>query len=176
MISNKLRIAIMSEDEVTTDIPEHADLNTAFPQTNWDTRARGLGATLTRPASTAAEENILCYNADTYRGESIFIHEFAHSIHSLGLKFSDSSFESKLTSAYNNAVNTGLWQNTYAISNQQEYWAEGVQSWFNANLESATANGIHNHVNTRQELLVHDESLYNLIAQVFPTDWRYECP
>src|SRR5262245_37519895 len=43
---NKIRVAVMSKDELTTDIPEHSDLNRAFPETNWDTRARGLGATL----------------------------------------------------------------------------------------------------------------------------------
>ena len=45
-----------------TDIPEHASLGSW-----WDTRARRLGATLERPVSTAAEENLLCYSNDPYQ-------------------------------------------------------------------------------------------------------------
>ena len=45
-----------------------------------------------------------------------------------------------------------LWANTYAATNEQEYWAEGVQSYFDTNIEAIPSNGIHNHVNTRAEL------------------------
>ena len=61
IIENNVRVAIMAPDELTTTIPEHSDLNRAFPETDWDTRARGLSATLVRPATTCAEENLLCY-------------------------------------------------------------------------------------------------------------------
>ena len=40
MIRNKVRIAIMSKDEQTLDIPEHSDLQRAFPETDWNKRAR----------------------------------------------------------------------------------------------------------------------------------------
>ena len=52
-----VRVAVMAQSEVTTDIPEHGDLYEAFAGTDWDRRARGLGATLARPATSAAEEN-----------------------------------------------------------------------------------------------------------------------
>ena len=51
----------MGADEVTTDIPEHTTLGQW-----WDKRARGLGATRSRPVSTGAEENVLCYSDDLY--------------------------------------------------------------------------------------------------------------
>ena len=38
--SRKIRMAIMAETELTTDIPEHSDLT---PKDFWDARARGLG-------------------------------------------------------------------------------------------------------------------------------------
>ena len=40
----------------------------------------------------------------------------------------------------------GLWKGTYAASDIQEYWAEGVQSWFDTNRHDDRA---HNHVHTR---------------------------
>ena len=49
-----VRVAIMAESEVTTDIPEHSDLYEAFPSTDWNARARGLSATRVRPATSAA--------------------------------------------------------------------------------------------------------------------------
>jgi hypothetical protein len=176
MLRLRTRVAIMAVTEVTTDIPEHSDLNTAFPGTDWDTRARGLGATPSRPASSAAEENILCSAQDPYRGENILIHEFAHSMDLMGLRQVDSTFQSRLQQAYNTAIAAGLWSNTYAATNKEEYWAEGVQSWFNVNLEADPPNGIHNSVNTRAELKVYDPGLHQLISEVMPADWLPSCP
>lgn len=176
MVSNKVRIAIMATTEVTTSIPEHSQLNQQFPGTDWDTRARGLGATLFIPVSSAAEENVLCYSNDGYRGEDINIHEFAHSMDLTGLRVVDSSWENRLTSTYQAAMNAGLWANTYAASDKQEYFAEGVQSWFGVNLQASPSNGIHNHVNTREELKDYDKALYDLVAGVMPANWAPGCP
>lgn len=168
---NSMLVAIMDQNEVTTDIPEHSDL----ASNPWDTY-RGLGATISRPASSAAEENILCYDNDAYKGENIFIHEFAHSVHIMALNYLDNTFDTRLTDAYNTAIADGKWSNTYAATNAQEYWAEGVQSWFNVNLEADPADGIHNHVNTRDELKVYDPTLHNLIAETFSTTFQPVCP
>lgn len=176
MRKGKTRIAIMSPQEVTTDIPEHSDLNTDFPETNWDVRARGLGATDVRPVSSAAEENILCYQKDGYRGENIFIHEFAHTLHIMGIQKVDPSFSSRLQTTYDSAFAKGLWKQTYAAENAYEYWAEGVQSWFNVNLEADPPNGIHNHVNTRAELKQYDPGLYQLISEYYSTEAILACP
>ncbi len=160
------RVGIMSKDEVTTDIPEHAFLanDTLI---NWDTRARGLGGTVAVPISTCAEENVLCYDADPYSTEDIMIHEFAHSIHLMGLMHVYSDFIPELTQAYNQALAAGKWQNTYAATNIEEYWAEGVQNWFDCNSESDPPNGVHNHVNTRAELMEYDMGLYTLLEKYF---------
>src|SRR5688572_15336127 len=112
---NKIRIAVMSKDELTTDIPEHSDLNRAFPETNWDTRTRGLGATAVRPVTSCAEENLLCYPNDRYSGEDILVHEFAHTIHQFAISYLDQDFDNKLEKIYERAKAKGLWKNTYAI-------------------------------------------------------------
>ena len=66
------------------------------------------------------------------------------------------------------AMKKGLWKSTYAAENAREYFAEGVQAWFDANLEANPPDGIHNHVNTRKELLQYDPDLAALIGKVFP--------
>jgi hypothetical protein len=79
----------------------------------------------------------------------------------------DANFGSRLRTIYAAAMAAGLWSNTYAAENEKEYWAEGVQSYFDTNLEANPPNGIHNHVNTRAELRTYDRSLHDLVQSVF---------
>jgi len=76
-------------------------------------------------------------------------------------------FDTKLLAAYNNAIDNGLWDNTYAQTNELEYWAEGVQSWYNVNIEATPTNGIHNYVDTHEELKDYDPWLFDLISIYF---------
>lgn len=170
MINNKVKVGIMgalgtAHQELTTDMPEHRDLT---PASYWNARARGLGWTAARPLCSAAEENLLRLNNDRYRGENILIHEFGHTILDAGILKVNPLFFSRLQIAYNKAKAKGLWKNTYAITNVSEYWAEGVQSWFDANKEGpAAGDSVHNNINTRRELVTYDPELAGLIAEYF---------
>lgn len=168
MIANEARIGIMGHGEVTTDIPEHAFLKDD-PNTDWDERARGLGGTVGVPITTGAEENLICLEPDVYAGESILVHEFAHGMHNLGVDFVDSGFDQELETVYQSAMSSGLWKDTYAATNRHEYWAEGVQAWFDAN--QAPQPGIHNDVDTRAELEAYDPILYELISRYMTAQW-----
>ena len=171
LIENKVRLAIMAPDEFTTDIPEHATLE---PKAFWDKRARGLGASKERPAISVGEENLLNYPGDPYSTESIMIHEFAHAIHLMGLNTVDPGFQDSLEQAFTRAAIAGLWKGKYAGINPAEYWAEGVQSWFNTNREN---DHDHNHVDTREELKQYDSGLAALTGSVFGDDeWVYVAP
>jgi hypothetical protein len=170
---SKVRVGVMSARQVATDIPEHRDLYRAFPGTDWNTRTRGVGATAARPVTSCAEENLLGYPSDRYRGESILVHEFGHTVHTMGLRAVDSTFDARLSAAFRDARKRGLWDDTYAGSNLEEYWAEGVQDWFDTNLEASPANGVHNSIHTRAGLKSYDAALYRLLAEVFAADdWR----
>lgn len=161
-----VRVAILAESEVITDIPEYSDLYEAFPDTDWNTRARGLGPTFARPAVSAAEENILCYIEDNWRYEDILVHEFAHAVFEMGVEQQKDGyiFRNRLAAAYQVALDAGLWEGTYAATNANEYWAEGVQSWFGLNDPPGP---IHNDINTRAELKAYDPALAQLILEVF---------
>lgn len=170
---NGFYFILLGEEEGQTDPPEYRDLKND-PNTDWDARARGLGGD---DYASGGEENALCRPSDRYRGESIVLHEFSHSVLTAGLDRARPGFRQRVEAAYNDAMATGRWQNTYAATNVDEYWAEGVQSWFDANAEATPANGIHNHVNTREELTAYDPALASLVSEGFgATAWRYACP
>jgi hypothetical protein len=162
-----VRIGVMARYEGTTDIPEHKHLvnDTSI---NWDVRARGLGGTIEDPLTTCAEENLLCYQIDKYHAEDILIHEFGHTIHLVGILGTDSTINGRLQESLDKAISEGKWDNTYAATNIAEYWAEGVQSWFNVNAEVPEPDGKHNFVNTRDELKVYDPSLYAILKEYLP--------
>jgi alpha-glucosidase len=163
------RIGIMARYEGTTDIPEHAYLKNDTTL-NWDVRARGLGGDLELPMSTCAEENILAYQIDKYHAEDILIHEFAHTIHFVGILPVYPDFNNELKEALNDATKAGRWKNVYASTDIAEYWAEGVQNWFNVNAEvdADGGDGKHNKINTREELKRYDPTLYAILARFFP--------
>ena len=167
MVSNGTRVAIMARYEGTTDIPEHHHLvnDTAL---NWDLRARGLGGDLELPLTSCAEENVLAYQIDKYHAEDILIHEFAHSIHLVGIVQVDPGINAELEALLENAKAKDLWWNTYRLTDIAEYWAEGVQDWFNVNAEMDHPDGKHNYVNTREELKERDPGLYEVLARYFP--------
>lgn len=168
LAKNNVRFAVMAYSELTTQIPEHSDLQ---PDYYWDRRARGLGSTPARPAVSCGEENLLNYSGDPYSTENILVHEFAHAIHQMGLNTVDPGFDDRLKTIYDAAVEKGLWKDTYAITNRAEYWAEGTQSWFDTNRANDDQ---HNHVDTRDKLKDYDSALAALLTEVFgDTDWRY---
>jgi hypothetical protein len=161
MINGGSRLVVIAHNEFTTDIPEHANLR---PKNYWDARARGLGGSRTDPVCSCGEENLLGFVGDPYGSENILIHEFAHNIHLRGLLKVDPTFDDRLKLAYERAMASGLWKTKYASVNRAEYFAEGVQSWFDNNRE---ADHDHNHVNTRKELQAYDRGLAALCEEVF---------
>ena len=167
-----VRLAVMSPAEKTTDLPEHAHLE---PKAFWDARARGLGGTPKVPTTSCAEENLLGYADDPYDGENILVHEFAHTIHEVGLAAVEPSFDGRLALAFDAARAAGLWEASYAATDAKEYWAEGVQAYFDANRRAIPPDGIHNHVRTREGLQAYDPRLFALVDGVFrgnPWRWR----
>lgn len=182
MIASGSRLCILAHDEFTTDQPEWAWLG-KLPVPGFesmsikdyrDARARGMGGSATDPFCSCAEENLLAYEGDPYSTECIFIHEFAHNIHLRGLANADPTFDQRVKSAFDAAMKAGLWKGKYASVNHHEYFAEGVQSWFNNNREN---DHDHNHVNTRAELLAYDPGLAALCREVFgDTELKYTKP
>jgi len=182
LIDSGTRLCILAHDEFTTDLPEFAFLAADTPpgfaglsgRDFWDARARGTGGSDTDPYCSCGEENLLGYEGDPYAAECILIHEFAHAIHLRGMANVDPTFDDRLRAAHSAALADGLWRGTYASVNHHEYFAEGVQSWFDDN---RVDDHDHNHVHLRSQLVDYDPRLAGLCREVFgDTEIRYTKP
>ena len=161
MIKSGSRLCIIAHDEFTTNLPEWAWMK---PKDFWDARARGMGGSVTDPLCSCGEENLLAFPGDPYAAENILIHEFAHNIHLRGMVNVDPTFDPRVKAAYDSAMKAGLWKGKYASVNHHEYFAEGVQSWFDNNRVN---DHDHNHVHLRSQLLEYDPGLAALCREVF---------
>ena len=171
----KMFVAVMAYCELQTDLPDCRNMSLW-----WAYRARGLGS---RPVS-CGEENVLNLKGDPWEGENIFIHEFAHGIHSvLG-----EEFNVRLRELYDQAKQSGRFRG-YAIEGGiAEFWAEGVQTWFECNgrkrpesgggqssFEVLGPTGEHIcHLQTRQQVRTHLPELAKLLDDSFRQNkWVY---
>jgi alpha-glucosidase len=162
MIKRGCWFMVMTPTEMTTDVPEQKHLKNDT-KTNWDKRARGLGGRL----SSCGEENLLNLKGDRYNQENILIHEFNHAIHQYGLKEVDPTFDDRLRQTYRKAMDKELWKDTYVANNASEYWAEGVQAYFDCMRPQFGAN-------TREKLKEYDRDLFALVDEVYKqSKFRY---
>ncbi len=117
---------IIGRDQGTTDLPEwrqdrHVPLDEYFGLTR-DQRTRGMGGLIT----SCGEENLLQLPKDRYRGRDICLHEFAHDIEEAGLP---RSVRAMFDKQYELSKAKGLWLNSYAGSNPDEFFAE-LTMWY----------------------------------------------
>ncbi len=167
LIDEGFKYIIIAQEEEVTDVPEYAYME---PKDYWNKRARGFGGKTT----SCGEENLLMLPGDRYFNESIFIHELAHGVHLTGLVKCEPGFQAELDRLYKSAIDKGLYKEDYAATNAEEYWAESFQAFYDCDAEN---NFVHNHVNTREELIEYDKDISDFIAKVMrinkDNDWRY---
>ena len=169
MVEQGCHVMIIGRDEETCDIPEFAHICTTPDSIKfWNWRARGFGgAPEDTYSASCGEENVLALRGDRYVGENILIHEFSHLIHQIGIAEIEPDFNDRLETIRQHALAKGLWSKTYGIGSKEEYFAECVQSFFNCNRYSETANGVHNWVNRRVKLKNYDPEMYALLKEYF---------
>lgn len=180
MAARGFRLGVIGTDQRAVELPEYRDLPFTYPETDWDA-ARAYGATPRRPLAAAPEENLLCSAADTYPGQSVLVHELGHSVLDMAVVPVDPSFEARIRSAYQAATTMAVYRDTYAMTNIDEYWAEGVQDFFNASRaaygRAGGGDGYDGPVHDRASLRQADPVLYGLIVEVFTeVDWQPTCP
>jgi hypothetical protein len=182
MIAMGERVGVLAPDEMITDLPEERDLKkpalddqrltfcerqaylkiaAMSDRDYWNTRARGLGGLYT----IGATENLLGYPGSTYYGENILVHEFSHAMLT-AIEQADPRLYVEVEAAYGHARQAGLWKGSYSINTLQEYWAEGVQFWFNSNMAYRRAPSLT--VVNDADLKGYDPRLWDALAQVYP--------
>jgi hypothetical protein len=173
-------LRIIGADQRIMDLPEFEDIYFHHPGTDWRYLGRAFPGTEIIPFAAGAEENLLCSTEDRYEGEDNFMRDFAITMRRYAMNIIDEPTSAAIEQAYAVAIAEGKWKNTLAEINAEQYWAEGVQSFFDANLEDNAEErepiSSHNHVNTREELRTYDRALYEIALSVFgDTEWRPSC-
>lgn len=107
-----------------------------------------------------------------YRNENILIHEFGHGVKIAGIdRMEDRSLYTEFQMLYRHARSAGLWPNTYAISNSDEYFATLSAIWFNVMNECHADDGwdgTRGPINTRRELYNYDIDAYKFFSKIYP--------
>jgi hypothetical protein len=171
-------VCVMAYSEMQNDLPECRGM-----ELWWNYRARGLAG---RPVS-CGEENLLGYPGDPWAGENIFIHEFAHGFQDI-IGSIDEDFSERYRTIYTKTKKSGHIRG-YAMQNDsREFWAEGVQAWFNCNgtvrpkcgggqssFEVVGPKGEHVcHIATREQLKTHLPEYAKLLDDSFrQNEWTY---
>lgn len=167
MAEQGMYLIVIGKDQVYTDMPEYR--NSPNPDFQ-NERVRGTGGLPT----SFGEENLLSLPIDRYDDESIAVHEFCHTIDGT-LSRIDPTWRQRKRDAYENARKSGLYYNTYAISNSAEYWAEIAQAYFDCNRVN---NWNHGPIGHREQLKTYDPAGYELCRTTFnlspEQDWRYK--
>ena len=166
MVEQGMYLIVIGKDQVYTDMPE----NRNAPNPDYlNERVRGTGGYPT----SFGEENLLSLPIDRYDDESIAVHEFCHTIDST-LRRVEPEWNDRRMAAYRNAVDKGLYEDTYAISDPAEYWSEIAQAYFECNRVN---NWNHGPIGKREQLKIYDPEGYELVRRTFnlspEQDWRY---
>jgi len=173
MIKCHFRIGVVGYKENITDLPECKMMKVWWPDTDWDKRGRGYGATLQLPVMSIGEENLVKIPnfRERYWSESIMVHEFAHNV-DFAMRRIDHTFRDNLLKAFELAREEGLWAGTYSMTNSAEYFAEGAQAWFNTCRMVVPQKDSDEHftLTTRQQLLEYDPRLHAICASIFPEE------
>ena len=94
--------------------------------------------------------------------------KIAHMIHIGGYRLIEGSFESEIGSIYNQSINSGKWNDTYASTNRAELLAEAVTIYYGVNwIGPVGGDGFRNDVGTRAQLQQYDPALYSFINSHF---------
>lgn len=163
LIDNYIRIVILALIEPIDTIPELVDFNLPEEQ-----RSR-IGNT-DLAIMVIPEENILCFPNDPSFGEDVFVRTFALTMLNTAIPLIEPTFVDSLNAQYQRILQTGIWDSTLAARSPEDYFAEGVQTWFNVNQEADPADGQHNRVDNRIELAAYDPALYALVSRFFAED------
>lgn len=164
-----VELCVYGPDEDAFDVPEHRMGYNIAPYP-----VAGYGACEGNAITSISQLNLLRVvdgePATHYRNESILAHEFAHGIHLIGLKFVGGGERyQRFESLYESSKEAGLWPNTYAISNVEEFFATLTTIWFDVMEESPDGSwNIRGPVNTREELLEYDPKTYAFMDEIYP--------
>jgi hypothetical protein len=204
LINDGGKLVVLGKGEKLTDLPElkgDADLAAAAP-------SRSLDYSADKKIVVVPEENILAGPADPMAGANLVIPLMAKAVHTMTstrealanagagrgtqqyeqrlvwnkgsepIKRLDVEFDLRLRKLFDDAVAKDLWKGTPAGRDKADYWATGVQAYFDAAGRAYPPNGSSRPITTREELKAYDPELFKLVDETMlydnRQDWRYK--
>ncbi|HEY7315858.1 MAG TPA: hypothetical protein VH643_41395 [Gemmataceae bacterium] len=197
MIAEGARLVVLGRGENLSDLPEFKDVKN---QAGFDA-VRYLDYTPSRKLMVVPEENVLCLSGEPFAGKCMVVSVFAKGLyHATGLRPVDPDFERRrgkqqyelrvkrldiefdrrLQKCHDEATSKGLWKGTAAARNRVEYWAAGVEAYFDAAGDGLPPSLADRPITTRETLKVYDSNLFALVEETMAykehVDWRFKRP
>ncbi len=178
LVKNNAKMALYGPHENAYFIPEHRN---AWNPGMYYVEGYG-GSFYNNGVSSIAERNVirsLTGSVTTaYKNENILVHEFGHSVKTMGMDaMQDKTLKNEFSALYKSRMRAGMWPNTYAASNPDEYFATMCAIWFNVMSEKPDwTDGVRCPVNTRAELKEYDPETYAFFEKIFPSDLTLAAP
>ena len=193
MIEDGARLLVLGRDEKLTDLPEFKKSKSIA---GFD-ESRYLDYTPELKLMIVPEENVLGLPKESFAGECMVVNVFAKGLYQitglrsvdpefnkrsqmqqyeLRVKRMDVEFDHKLQKCYDDAMGKGLWKGTTAARDPREYWATGVEAYFDAAGDGQSPNGADRPITTRELMHTYDPDLYALVDETMAykehVDWR----
>jgi hypothetical protein len=143
------------------------------------------------------EDNVLRLPSDPFAGKNMVVSVFAKGLHhatasrpviakfgkgggvqqyELRVRRLDVEFDEKLIKIFDEAKQSGLWRGTSATRDRAEYWAAGVEAYFDAAGAGLPPLKTDRPIVTREALKAYDPALYALVDETMAyrehVDWR----
>jgi hypothetical protein len=145
------------------------------------------------------EENVLCLPGEPLGGKCMVISVFAKGLYQvtalrpvianfgkkgstqqyeLRVKRLDIEFDNRLKKIHEDALSKSRWKGTPAARNRVEYWAAGVEAYFDAAGSGWPPNLADRPIATRESLKAYDPELNALVDETMAykehVDWRFK--
>jgi predicted metalloprotease with PDZ domain len=195
MIAAGARLVVLGRGEKLSDLPEFKD---AKNQAGFD-EVRYLDYTPSLKLMVVPEENVLGLAGEPFAGKCMVVSVFAKGLYQatglrpvdpdferrrgkqqyeLRVKRLDIEFDRRLQKCHEEATSKGLWKGTVAARNRVEYWAAGVEAYFDAAGGGLPPNLADRPITTREALKAYDPNLFALVDETMAykehVDWRFQ--
>jgi hypothetical protein len=195
MIADGARLVVLGPKEKLSDLPEFKG---SQDKAGFD-EVRYLDWTPSLKLMVVPQENVLGLAGEPFAGKCMVISVFAKGLYrvtglrpviadfekmrskqqyELRVKRLDIEFDKTLGKIYESAMSKGLWKGTPAARDRVEYWATGVEAYFDAAGDGLPPHLADRPITTRESLKGYDPDLYALVDDTMAykehVDWRFK--
>jgi hypothetical protein len=193
MIADGARLVILGGGERLSDLPEFRGTASKVPADG----VRYLDYSPRLKLMVVPEENVLGVPGEPFAGKAMVVSVFAKGLYQvcgmrpvqqsfgkgakqqyeLRVRRLDAEFDNQLGKVFELAREAKLWRGTPAARDRSEYWAAGVEAYFDAAGAGFPPHGAERPITTRAALKSYDAGLFALVEETMAyrehVDWRF---